>query len=308
MSTRLFSRQKGVQHTVKGATFVPSAAGVGVIGTLRDAVSAAGLLTQFKELTEVGQIFIRDETAAGNGSENFEVPTGKYWRLLAMVHVLVTSGDVADRAVVVATRTAANAAIETLTHVVVAANQTAQRTTAFGSADWVTGNLGVAAVGKITIAEPVTTGDTFTIGTTEYTLLSAASATVPNQILMGATEATTKTAIAAAVSGHPLVTCPAEFSGDDLLVTARRAGTAGNAIVFIEDTLTHGSNVLDGSGVLGGTTSGVNPADILSALDYPAAGPLLTPGEDVHVTVTAGVAGDTLTTFLIGLQYDYDPR
>jgi hypothetical protein len=280
---------------------------VAVVGTARDAVSAAPLLAQFPELQELGRIRVQDETAAGNATEIFTVPTGKYWRLLALVHVLVTDDTVDDRIVSVTTRTAADATIEAISHEIVAASTSAQRTTIFGTAAHAAGNRAVAAAGTITIAEPVTDGDTFTIGDITYTLVDDDDGTVTNAIPTGGTEAATKTAIATAVAKHPLVTCPAAFTSDDLIVTAREAGVAGDSIVFVEGVLTHANNILDGSGTLGGDTSGVDPGDKVSELDFPTAGALLGPGEDIIVAVADGAAGDTITTFLVALEFDNSP-
>lgn len=45
-----------------------------------------------------------------------------------------------------------------------------------------------------------------------------------------------------------------------------------------------------------------------SAADYPASGPYLTPGENILVSVDAGVSGDSYDTYLFYVQYDNDPR
>ncbi len=312
--TRLFVRNGASQYSASQGTVVavPGSTGIADVGTSRDTVSAAAILAQFPEVSELGRIVLTDETMAGNSSENYTVPSGKYWRLLALVHVLTTDATVANRAVVVTTRTAADATIEALTHANVAASTVAQRTTLFGTADQavVAANTrGVAAAGTITIAEPVTDGDSFTVGDVTYTLKNTDDGTIGNVILIGGSEAATKTNIAAVLeASNPLVTSPSSFTGDGLLVTAREESVASDSIVFVEVTLTHASNVLDGSGTLGGTTAGVDPADKVSAINYPSAGAILTPGEDINITVTNGVAGDTLTTFLVALEYDNDPR
>jgi hypothetical protein len=45
-----------------------------------------------------------------------------------------------------------------------------------------------------------------------------------------------------------------------------------------------------------------------STMDYPTAGVLLTPGENILVSVADGVAGDSLDTYLFYIQFDSDPR
>lgn len=314
MSTnKLFSRDRGTKFSAGQGLQVAEVdanTGVATLGSPATTVSAANLLAQFPELQELGRIVLTDDTMAGNSSENWTVPSGKYWRLLALVHVLVTDANVANRAVVVEMRNSADTAYETITHANVAASTTAQRTTLFGTPTdgdvSLSSSRGVAAAGTITIAEPVTDGDSFTVGDITYTLLNTDNNT-GNVILIGGSEAATKTNIATALQTHPDVTAPAAFTGDDLVVTAREESLASDSIVFVEVTLTHVSNVLDGSGTLGGTTAGVDPGDKVSALSYPTAGILLGPGEDVNVTVTNGVAGDTLTTFLVALEFDNNP-
>jgi hypothetical protein len=67
-----------------------------------------------------------------------------------------------------------------------------------------------------------------------------------------------------------------------------------------------GSNAWDAA-TLGTTTAGVDAADKLGTKDFPDAGNLLSPGEDVNVAVTNGVAGDALDVTLFYVEYDTDP-
>jgi hypothetical protein len=124
----------------------------------------------------------------------------------------------------------------------------------------------IAAQGTLTIAEPVTDGDTFTIDGKVYTLESTLT-DGDGHIFIGANEAATKVNIVAAINGaagagtlysgqtkaHPTVSAAA-FSSDDCVLTARTAGAAGNSITLAE-TFTHGSNVFDDT-ELGNTTAG----------------------------------------------------
>jgi hypothetical protein len=126
-----------------------------------------------------------------------------------------------------------------------------------------------AAAGTLTIAEPVTDGDTFTVDDKAYTLEATLSDDAEGQILVGADEAATKVNIVAAINGtgspgtdystltlvHPTVSAAA-FDGDACVLTARTAGTAGNSLVSTE-TFTHVSNVFDAV-TLGTTTNGLD--------------------------------------------------
>lgn len=121
----------------------------------------------------------------------------------------------------------------------------------------------VAAAGKLTIAEPVTAEDTMTIGSVVYTFKANGTADAAREIDIGASEAATKLNIVKAIKGtdtlnsaHPTVDCAAAFVGDDLALTAKTKGVAGDAIVTTE-TLTHASNVFDAT-TLGAVTAGVD--------------------------------------------------
>lgn len=129
---------------------------------------------------------------------------------------------------------------------------------------------GVQAQGTLTIAEPVTTTDQFTIGLIQYTMITTPVAAY--DIAIGADEAASKVNIVAAINAsgtpgteyfagtlaNPLVSAAA-FVGDDCVLTARLAGTAGNSIVSAEtgNELTHASNIFDAT-TLGTTTAGVD--------------------------------------------------
>ena len=124
----------------------------------------------------------------------------------------------------------------------------------------------IAAVGTLTIAEAGQNADVFTIDSQVYNLLTTPLAAY--DIALGADEAATKVNIVAAINAsgtegveyfagtliHPTVSAAA-FSGDDSLFTARTAGVAGDSIVFTE-AFAGVTNVMDGSGTLGGTTAG----------------------------------------------------
>jgi hypothetical protein len=139
----------------------------------------------------------------------------------------------------------------------------------------------VAAQGTLTIAEPVTDGDTYTIDAKTYTLQTSLT-DVDGNVAIGGSEAQTKLNIVAAMdlsgvagtdyatsmTAHPTVDMAA-FSGDDAVLTAKTAGVAGNSIVTTE-TFTHASNIFDAA-TLGTTTAGTAGDNVIiriTALEY----------------------------------------
>ncbi len=129
---------------------------------------------------------------------------------------------------------------------------------------------GVASQGTLTIAEPVTSTNTFTIGTTVYKMMTTPAAAY--DVAIGASEAATKVNIVAAINAsgtpgteyfagtliHPDVAATA-FSGDACVLTAKATGVAGDLIATTE-TFTHASNIFDDV-TLGTTTAGVDNVD-----------------------------------------------
>jgi len=121
---------------------------------------------------------------------------------------------------------------------------------------------GVASQGLLTIAEPVTNGDTMTIGATVYTFVTGAT-TAAGEIGIGASEAATKLAIPLAINGgdtfntaNASASVPAAFTGDGIVITALVGGVAGDLIATTE-TFTHNDNILDAV-TLGTETAGVD--------------------------------------------------
>jgi hypothetical protein len=90
-----------------------------------------------------------------------------------------------------------------------------------------------------------------------------------------------------------------------MVFTASVKGTAGNSIATTT-TMSGGTNAWDAA-TLGTTTAGVDAADKVTSDDYPVSGILLDPGFDVLISVTNGVAGDALDTYLFYIEYDADP-
>lgn len=290
-------------------------------GVSGDITSPATLLANYKDIYELGQPGVQvSEAVAGNASATFTVPTGKYWQLVGVYHTLVTDGTAANRAVVIATRTAADDAIETITHANVTASTTAKRTTLFGTDDYVVGNEAVAAQGTLTMDTQPTEDDTIVLNGTTFTWKDALTGAA-NELFTGADLDASKAALEAAFkdrdNGGTLHTVTdsvytalemtmAAFSTHDAVFTANVKGTAGNSLATTE-TFTAGSNVFDAA-TLGTTTAGVDAADKLASIDYPTAGLLLEPAQDVNVSVTNGVAGDALDVYLFYLEFDADPN
>lgn len=138
----------------------------------------------------------------------------------------------------------------------------------------------VQAQGTLTIAEAVTAGDTMTIGYTAYLFVADGTAANAGDIDMGADEAATKLNIVKALKGtdginggNVAVLCGSTFTGDDLTLTAKAAGAAGNALVTTE-TFAGATNVFDAA-VIGTTRAG--------------AGSVLDKSYEVGDMVTAGV-------------------
>ncbi len=126
----------------------------------------------------------------------------------------------------------------------------------------------VTAQGILTIAEPVTDGDQFTIASQEYRIKTTTAQAF--DIAIGANEAASKVNIVAAINAsgtegveyhagttaNPDVSA-ATFVGDITTLTAVVAGTAGNALATTETNqgLTHASNIFNAT-TLGLTRSG----------------------------------------------------
>jgi len=116
----------------------------------------------------------------------------------------------------------------------------------------------IAAQGELTLAAQPTAGDTMTIGAQTYEFAEAAGS---GKILIGAALANTQAAVVAAINGTDgynaknfYVTCAA-FATNAAVLTAHRAGVAGNSIVTTE-TFTDAGNLFDAA-TLGTERAGV---------------------------------------------------
>lgn len=157
----------------------------------------------------------------------------------------------------------------------------------------ISGNT-TAAQGTLTLAVQPTAGDTMTIGTRTYSYVASGTADEPGEISRGADLAAAKTATIAAINGTDAVNTAnatvsaGTFSGDDLVLTARAGGTAGNSIVTTE-TFASGSNIFDAA-TLGTTTAGTN----CSAANAVTALVTAIDGDASAVVDAADGAGDTV--------------
>lgn len=135
---------------------------------------------------------------------------------------------------------------------------------------------GVAAQGTLTMDTNPTDGDTMTIDSVTYRFKStmAAAEDIKLEGTLAATQAHVEKTIngdgipgtnfyVGSTSPHTTVKCAQTWTGsDELVLTARSVGTAGDAITTTE-TFTAGSNVFDDT-TLGGTTAGVNQLTVQS--------------------------------------------
>lgn len=92
----------------------------------------------------------------------------------------------------------------------------------------------VAATGTLVLSQNPTDGQTIVIGATTYTFVDADA--TGNEILLGGDLAATKVAVLAKLLDDPVVNRASSWSGNNLLLTAKTAGTAGNSIATT-DTL-----------------------------------------------------------------------
>lgn len=110
-------------------------------------------------------------------------------------------------------------------------------------------NLTIGAIG--------TADDTFTIGNKVFTVVANGTANADGEVNCGTDKATFQTAVKAAINGtdgynvaHTQVTC-GNIAGDVYPITAKVAGTVGDAIVSTSD-FTSGSNLFSHAHLQGG--------------------------------------------------------
>lgn len=159
-----------------------------------------------------------------------------------------------------------------------------------------------ASQGTLTIAEPLTIGDTFQVGTQTYVCVANGTGSDDGEIDIGADEAASKVNIVAAIMGTDGYNTAnsdvsaATFAADICTLTALVAGTAGDALVTVEigQGLTHASNVFDAA-TLGTETAG---ADCTAANAITALALAITNDSSAVATAVDG-AGDTLVATAI---------
>lgn len=318
MPVRIFNRStKSGQMTAAQSGSDPAAFNSAGIATV---TTPAPFLTAFAGIECPGEPGLDlVEGTAGNATITITVPTDKYWRLVGMYHTLVTDATVVNRAVVITTRTTADVTIEAITHANVAASTTVKRHTLWGTDDYVRGDAAIASQGTLTLDTKPTAADTMTLNGQAFTWVASLTAGNSNELLIGANVAASQAALEAAfkdrdnggtlhsVSDSVYTACGmsmAAFAANDAVFTASVKGTAGDSLATTE-TYTAVTNVFDAA-TLGTTTAGVDAASKVSTLDWPTSGPYLTAGEDVYISVTNGVAGDSLDTYLFYVEFDAD--
>lgn len=119
----------------------------------------------------------------------------------------------------------------------------------------------VAAQGTLTIAAQPTAGDTITVGTMSYIFVAGGAG--EGEISIGSSLATAKTSILGALNFEDGVNMPnddvtyaAVFDGNNLVITAKVAGTLGNSIPTTS-VFANAGNFFNGE-TLGTTRTGVN--------------------------------------------------
>jgi len=114
--------------------------------------------------------------------------------------------------------------------------------------------------------QPTADDDTITIGTTVYTFVALGTAAAAGEVNLGANIAATKPLLVAAINGdtlntaHPDVIATA-FSSDDMVVTAKVSGVAGNAIATTE-TFTDETDAWGAAAMAGGVAAVGDDADL----------------------------------------------
>jgi len=115
----------------------------------------------------------------------------------------------------------------------------------------------VRAVGTITMAGVAVANETFQIGNQTFTW--KALRVNPGEVTLGTSATTAATNIRAAVNLDLVGVVTAGGTGSSVTVTAFNTGAAGNSITFTEAST---NMTMNGSGTLGGTTSGSDGAAV----------------------------------------------
>jgi len=233
-----------------GDTVVVSAATAGTAGN-------AIVFTESSSVTSVDGAGTLGTTVAGAAADSFVVGAQTFtWVTNRAVAGEVTVGVDAPAAVTnavtainldLATVDAADGDGDTVV-VTAAAAGTAGNSLTFTESASTTSMDGAGVLGGTVSGAAA---DTFAVDDQTFTWVTARGGT--GEVTVGGTAAACVTNIVAAVSTDLATVTPADGDGDTVVITAVAPGTAGNAIVFTEDS---GNLTIDGAGTLGATVAG----------------------------------------------------
>lgn len=166
----------------------------------------------------------------------------------------------------------------------------------------------VKATGVLTVDTNPASGEKITIGEKVYTFVPSGTANYDGEISIGNSVADTQVNIVDAILGedlhnepHPLVTCGSAFSDNDITITAKFGGVAGNSIVTTSNMV--GGNNGFALGVLdsGEDCTAANAVTALvaaiTASDTQGVG--AADGAGNTVVLTADIGGDITNTIAI---------
>lgn len=151
------------------------------------------------------------------------------------------------------------------------------------------------ATGALTMDAQPDSGETVTIGTKVYTFVPVGTDTADGEVSVGADLAGAKSALVAAINGTDGINEPnpdviaIDFAGDDMVVTARVGGSAGNDIITTE-TFGAVTNIFASNKLSTGTDC--SAANAMTAL---VAAITANTTEDVEAEVNAGKIDITAT-------------
>lgn len=161
------------------------------------------------------------------------------------------------------------------------------------------------AVGTLTMDTQPIAGEKVTIGTKVYTFVPLGTDNADGEVSVGASLVAAQAALAMAIGGdgnsipHPLVSVIG-FVGNDLVITAKIGGTAGNAIATTE-TFTAVTNIFAAATLTTGTNCSTANAKIalmaaITASDTQGVGATSAAGTTILLTAdVAGLVGNAIT-------------
>ncbi len=323
-TTKIFSRKrKGTQASASAAPGRVNAATFDSDG-LAAVDNPSAYLAAYGDVGLAGTVHVevvQDADGTAAESDTYTVPTGKQWRMLSFYCELNADSNPANRVVTVVTRNSADEAIETFSQATQVADATTRYSLVFE--DDTQGLLRSEPTGTLTIAVQITAGDTMDINGKRITFVAVDGITAEGQIEIGATEAATKVNINKALGTTrakgkhsigetffaTLEVTAVDFTGgganDNMVFTYAGPGSAtgdGEALTTTE-VFTGGTNVW-GATTLGDTSAGAGAGTLEGSTRFPANGTMLEAGEDINISVVAGLAGDDLDYILTYIEYD----